>query len=118
MRKTLAKRIGERLRTVREERLNISQEELSDRSGVHVTHISRLENGQMLPSLETLLKICLALHAPLSEFVPDGASQAQPSGDFVSREILRSLQKMSVSVRKTVLKLIKCYGSSAAAADR
>ena len=34
-----------------------SQAELGEKIGVHVTHISRLENGKFMPSMDLLLKL-------------------------------------------------------------
>ena len=61
MRKDLKGTIGSVLRAKRE-KLGISQEELGERAGVDRTYISILERGLKSPTLETLEKICSALH--------------------------------------------------------
>jgi transcriptional regulator with XRE-family HTH domain len=38
-----------------------SQQELSDRCGLHLTEISRLENGHKNPRLDTIVKVADAL---------------------------------------------------------
>lgn len=61
MRKDLKGAIGSVLRAKRVN-LGISQEELGERAEVDRTYISILERGLKSPTLETLEKICCALH--------------------------------------------------------
>ena len=110
VKQNLAGNIGERIRLYRERRLNISQEELSERSNVHVTHISRLENGVRLPNLQTLFKICSGLNAPISEILKM-KPMARASYDTVTTEIWKIVMERSKSERKTILKLLKSYYS-------
>lgn len=60
--------IGHRLRRVREKK-NLSLAELSRRTGVSKSTLSRLETGHRKPSLELLLPIAAALAVPLDEIV-------------------------------------------------
>jgi transcriptional regulator with XRE-family HTH domain len=60
--------IGHRLRRVREKK-NLSLAELSRRTGISKSTLSRLESGQRKPSLELLLPIVAALAVPLDEIV-------------------------------------------------
>ena len=56
----LSKVVGDRIRLIRNER-GYSLEELSDRSGVSVTHLGRIERGVSTPSLDILGKIVSGL---------------------------------------------------------
>lgn len=63
-----AKRIGERVRTVRRERgLTISQ--LAEQTGMKRPNLSRLEHGRHDPSLETLDRVAQALGVPVAQLV-------------------------------------------------
>jgi transcriptional regulator with XRE-family HTH domain len=42
----------------------LSQEGLSQRSGLHLTEISRLENGQRDPRLSTIVRVAAGLALP------------------------------------------------------
>ena len=55
--------IGERLRTLREAK-NFTQSEVEKRTGLLRTYISRMENGNAVPSVETLEKFARALEVP------------------------------------------------------
>jgi transcriptional regulator with XRE-family HTH domain len=45
----------------RRERLGLTQEQLADASGLHVTHLGGLERGVRNPNFETLLRVAGAL---------------------------------------------------------
>ncbi|MBI3565812.1 MAG: helix-turn-helix transcriptional regulator [Elusimicrobia bacterium] len=60
-------------RSVRHRRLKsrMTQEELSDRAGIHYTFLGHIERGTRVPSLHTLLRIAQALSIPLSALLKD-----------------------------------------------
>ena len=68
---TMTARIGDRVRQLRRERL-LTQEELSERSGVGVTSIIRIERGHVEPRFSTIRKLAKALEADPTELVKDG----------------------------------------------
>ena len=59
-------RFGKAMRRRRRE-LDLSQEELAERSELHRTYISSIERGQRNPSLENIEKIAKALRISISE---------------------------------------------------
>lgn len=63
----ITKKVGERIKQLRH-RLEISQEELAYRSGIHRTYIASLEVGKRNISIVTLEKIVMALEVSMSEF--------------------------------------------------
>lgn len=52
----LDKIIGEKLKTIREEK-KLSQREVAKKIGIHDTYISKIEKGR-IPSVDVLKKIC------------------------------------------------------------
>ncbi|MFF7534857.1 helix-turn-helix transcriptional regulator [Streptomyces bobili] len=62
------RRIGERIRA---ERLhaNLTQEQVSLRSGVDRASVVRIEQGQQSPTLDTLIRLMVAIGVPLSRVV-------------------------------------------------
>ena len=52
--------IGDRLRAHREA-MELSQNEIEKRSGLNRSYVSRIENGHIVPSVETLEKLARAL---------------------------------------------------------
>lgn len=77
--------IGVRLREVRHG-LGLTLSEASRDTGVSISNLSKIENGQVSPSYDILKKICDGLRIPLEDFVRPG-------------------EKSLVSGRKTATKL-------------
>lgn len=63
----IEEKVGKRIKELHN-KLNISQEELGFRSGVHRTYIASLEVGKRNISIATLEKIVKALEISFSEF--------------------------------------------------
>lgn len=63
----IKKQVGNRIKELRN-LLDISQEELGFRSGVHRTYIASLEVGKRNVSIVTLEKIVKALKVSMSDF--------------------------------------------------
>lgn len=79
--------IGQRVRQLRESR-GMTQSQLQSRSRVSRSYLSRIESGQMTPSLGTLEKISEALGVGLNRFfLPDSHGEAVLEDPFI-----RSLQ--------------------------
>jgi transcriptional regulator with XRE-family HTH domain len=64
----IAIRFGKRVRQIRVERTNYSQERLADRAGVHRTFIGRVERGETNITLENICRIVNALNTSHTEF--------------------------------------------------
>lgn len=63
--RTLEKALGHKVRTLRRDR-DLSVAELGQAAGVSLGMISKIENGQISPSLSTMNSIATALNVPLS----------------------------------------------------
>ncbi len=64
------KEFGKRMRSYRNSK-RISQEKLSEITGISTVHISKLENGQREPCLDTMIKISNALDVRISDLVSE-----------------------------------------------
>jgi transcriptional regulator with XRE-family HTH domain len=73
----LAMFVGDRLRAIREER-RLSQGDIEKRTGLLRCYISRVENGQTVPSLQTLEKFAGALEVPLYRLFYEGKKDPKP----------------------------------------
>jgi transcriptional regulator with XRE-family HTH domain len=60
--------LGSRLREARE-RLELTQEEVAQRSGVHATEVSRIEAGKRDPQVSTLLRLAKAVEVKPSQLL-------------------------------------------------
>jgi transcriptional regulator with XRE-family HTH domain len=85
--------IGQRIRQLRESR-GMTQSQLQARSRVSRSYLSRIESGQMTPSLGTLEKIAEALGVGLNRFfIPESTGQTLLEDPFIQglRPFLRQL---------------------------
>ncbi|MGC1165976.1 MAG: helix-turn-helix transcriptional regulator [Solirubrobacterales bacterium] len=55
--------LGSNLRAARA-RLELTQEQVAERSGVHATEVSRIEAGKRDPQVSTLEKLAAAVEVP------------------------------------------------------
>lgn len=69
--------LGSRIKAIRTER-KITQEKLAEAAGVGVTHISHIETGNSVPSLQTLVDILNALDCSADELFCMEVNQARP----------------------------------------
>lgn len=85
--------IGQRIRQLRESR-GMTQSQLQARSRVSRSYLSRIESGQMTPSLGTLEKIAEALGVGMNRFfIPETDGEAVLEDPFIQglRPFLRQL---------------------------
>lgn len=65
---TLADRFGANLRRCRR-RVRLSQEELAFAADLHRNAIGKLENGERVPRIDTLVKLCGALETDAADLL-------------------------------------------------
>src|SRR6266436_4058061 len=63
--------ISDRLRAIREKK-DLSQGDIEKRTGLLRCYISRVENGDTVPAIETLEKFARALEVPMYQLFYDG----------------------------------------------
>ena len=69
--------IGPKLRALRKQ-TGFSLQQLSDRSDVSPAAIHKIEQGDMVPTITTMLKIAGALNRPISYFVDEETDSSEP----------------------------------------
>lgn len=62
-------KIGKNIQRIRK-KAGVTQEELADKVGVHVSYISRIERGVVNSSIEVIESIAKALKVKSSEILP------------------------------------------------
>lgn len=62
-------KLGKNVKKARE-KLGLTQEELAEKVGVHVSYISRIERGKVNPSYEILENLSKILKVKSSDFLP------------------------------------------------
>ena len=74
--------IYKRLRQERE-KLNLSQMELSLESGVSQNMITYIENGKRTPTVNTLIKLCNAMHISPAILFPSNETERQNAKETI-----------------------------------
>jgi transcriptional regulator with XRE-family HTH domain len=86
VRRVALRSLGTKLREIRIQK-SLTQREISERSGLPSSQISRIENGYRLPSLETLERITAALQVPVCDLFYE-ADEAQRAATVPIQEAL------------------------------
>jgi transcriptional regulator with XRE-family HTH domain len=120
MEKRLATTVGEGSRLARM-RAGLTQADVAERIGVATEVYGRMERGKMLPSVPTLLRLCVALRSGPHELMGmaplDSPGKSSPWADEVPeglddtpemRRLLRSLRRLS----RAQLKLMQLVASA------
>lgn len=83
--RVLAQEIGRRLRTIRQRR-GLTQRGLSRQVGpMDLSYVGKIERGEQLPSLKTLLRLATALGVPLGYFFEAASPAVAKEGDRAGR---------------------------------
>ena len=69
--------LGSRIRAIRQQK-KITQEKLAEAAGVGVTHISHIETGNSIPSLQTFVDIVNALECSADDLLCMEVKQDRP----------------------------------------
>lgn len=89
--------IGSRIRAVRLDR-KMTQEQLAEAVGVGVTHISHIETGNSIPSLQVMIDIINALGCSADELLCIEVEQARPLLDSWLSELVADCDTTEVKL--------------------
>ncbi len=96
------KKLGLRIKEVRTAQ-NLTQENLAERVGCFVSHISNIENSHTKASLNILLGIANALNTSIDYLLAD---QYVNSSLALDNEILRVVKDLDDEKKRKILKMI------------
>lgn len=82
-------KFGERVAAARRAR-SMTQGELADKTGIHISHVQRMEAGTTQPTLDVLKRMAEALQTSIDELVFDRASEIA-SGRLSDAELIEQL---------------------------
>ena len=100
--KSLLKSVGRRVRSAREE-LQLTQEQLAERAGLHVSYVGQIERGLREPSLKSLFAVAKALNLQVAALL----SEAEEKEDGLLRELRRSVGALKPPQQREVLKIVR-----------
>lgn len=93
-------------RRIREERqkLNLTQEKLSEAVNVSTTYIGQIERGERCPTLETLLRISNSLGVSIDYLLHESIN---PSSTTLSNLWVQMTHELSDSEKEMIIELVK-----------
>lgn len=97
------KLIGSRLKKQREY-LGLTQENLSENVGITTVYLSKIENGKVHPTLETLSLLCGALHCDLGRIFLNTELESE---SYQNEAVVRVFQKCAPHMKPTALKILE-----------
>jgi XRE family aerobic/anaerobic benzoate catabolism transcriptional regulator len=102
---------GEKVRTLRE-RQGITLKQLAQLSGLSDRYIIQVEQGAANPSLETVLRIALALHTPVIGLLPEDADSEAARFNGPTRKILQLLEGRSSEQTSRIAEAVSAFLAS------
>ena len=83
---------------------NITKEKLAERVGISVGYLSKIENGRVYPTLETLSNICTELDTELSAILSDTEVARK---DYANERVVELFNACSIRVKPIALSLLE-----------
>lgn len=90
---TLAQSLGVRIHTARRHQ-GITSNQLAELCGVGAVHIRKIESGAKLPSIQTFIMICNALHTSPQYLLQDSL---EPNGHDAQMRLLDKIRELPAS---------------------
>ena len=95
--------IGKRIQLSRQNK-GITQEKLAERAGISVVYLSKIENGRVYPTLETLSNLCTELDTELSAIL----SNKEVARKYNANDrVLELFNACSIRVKPIALSLLE-----------
>jgi len=103
----LATTLADHIKALRKKH-GLSQAQLAERIGAHLTHVNRIETGKSMPGLDFLIKISRVFHVTLDDLIRDDADVLAEThfADKDLAERLRLLDQLDDDERQAIVKII------------
>lgn len=101
--RAILKEIGARIRLVRQSR-NMSQQELADKAGLSLPHISDVELGKTNPLLLNFIKIAEALQVSADSLLRPDVPEVK---DLYKNEAMEVLADCTASEMEAIMKIVR-----------
>ena len=95
--------LGERVTTLRKKK-GLTQSKLAEKAEISNNYVSNIENSHSIPSLETLVKICVALDITPNDLLLDVSTE---SANYSNNDITDLLSQCSSKEKRYIKGFIK-----------
>lgn len=97
------KLIGSRLKAEREAK-QLTQENVAEQADITTVYLSKIENGKVHPTLNTLSAICSVINCDIGAILLNSSSESK---DYQSEQIVQLFHSCSPDVKPIALELLK-----------
>ena len=104
-REDISKNLGANIKQYRT-KLGVSQESLAFLAGMHPSYLGCLERGEKCPTIETVFKICEALHISVAELL-DFETPPSSHTNVIPYHLEKSIQKLSHNQQRCILEIME-----------
>jgi transcriptional regulator with XRE-family HTH domain len=94
--------VGRRVRSAREE-LGLTQDQLAERAGLHVSYVGQIERGLREPSLRSLAAVATALNLQLADLL----AADPPKEGRLLRELERVVDELKPPQQRELLEVVR-----------
>lgn len=98
--------IGHRIRTHRIKK-NLTQEKLSELVGIGASHMSHLESGKTVPSMDVFITLCNVLECSADELLCREVITAQPLMDHWLTELVSDCDQTEIKIISDTVTALK-----------
>jgi transcriptional regulator with XRE-family HTH domain len=98
-------RLGRRIKAERSAR-HLTQQELADAAGMDTAHLSRIESGKAIPSINMTKKLADALGLPIATLFSDVPAHKVPDQGWAGK-MGAMVREMTPQQRSRVLRVLK-----------
>ena len=97
------KLIGSRIKKQRE-KISLTQEVVAEKADITTVYLSKIENGKVHPTLDTLSAICAVINCDLGSLLLNSISE---SSNYQTEKVVQIFNSCSPSVKPIALSLLE-----------
>lgn len=97
------KLIGSRIKAQRE-KISLTQETVAEKADITTVYLSKIENGKVHPTLDTLGAICSVINCDLGSLLLNSSSE---SSNYQTEKVVQIFNSCSPNVKPIALSLLE-----------
>jgi transcriptional regulator with XRE-family HTH domain len=98
-------KFNEKIKALRKS-ANMSQQELSDKIHIHVTHLSKMENGHLVPSIDIVQRLMKVFTVSADQLLNEDESSVVDIQNHEVNEQLAMINQLDEDEKNALIKII------------
>ncbi len=104
--KSVREEIGKRLKDLRE-KVELTQEALAERAGLHPSYIGQIERGTKTASIFTLEKLANALNVPIAYLFDFEQKLTKKKIDYLTNEVAALIRDQNSKSKRLIYEIVR-----------